>query len=63
MTNLLGEYLPDTDAQPKQESKRIQANNQREANKKCEEIAQQYGGTDANAKPIGEKLFDCKFKL
>lgn len=61
--NELGDHLPDSEAQPRIESKRIQANNQKQADEKCDKVAKEYGGTDPKAKPIGPKLFDCKFKI
>lgn len=61
--NELGKYLPDPEAQLEEESERLKAKNQLEADKKCLDIAQEYGGTDAKAKPIGKKLFDCRFKV
>jgi len=61
--NELGEYLPDDEAQITEKSERLQANSQPEADKKCEEIASEYGGMEASAKPVGKSWFDCTFKV
>ncbi|HLP90358.1 MAG TPA: hypothetical protein VK184_17450 [Nostocaceae cyanobacterium] len=61
--NELGEYLPDAETQPDEESEPIKARGQKEAEKKFEEIAQEYGGTDAKAYPTDKKgYYDCRFK-
>lgn len=61
--NEFGAFLPDEKAQPCEETERIQANNQKEADKKCEKIAEEYGGTCPDAKPVGKRQFDCQFKV
>ncbi|AFZ61352.1 hypothetical protein H6G54_02775 [Anabaena cylindrica FACHB-243] len=62
--NELGEYLPDSDAQPCTESEEIGARNRSQAQKKCEETAEEYGGTDAQASPTDRPgRWDCNFKV
>jgi len=47
--NELGVSLPDEAAQLETETEPLQARNQRDADRKCEEIAEEYGGTDPRA--------------
>ncbi|WP_017654701.1 hypothetical protein [Fortiea contorta] len=61
--NEFGAVLPDGEAQLHQESERIEAHNQKQADKKCEEIAEAYGGTNPDAKAVGKSEFDCRFKI
>lgn len=59
-----GEYLPDGEAELKEESIKINAKSQPEADRKCEEEAKAYDGFDADAEHSGVKgLFDCRFKF
>lgn len=44
--NELGEYLPESEAQPDEKSKPIQAYNQNDTDRKCDTIAEAYGGTN-----------------
>jgi hypothetical protein len=62
--NELGEYLPDSEDELQEGSEPIQASEQKEADKKCQEIAEEYGGTDAKAKPgKNDGEYDCRFKF
>jgi len=61
--NELGVSLPDEAAQLETETEPLQARNQRDADRKCEEIAEEYGGTDPRAVPTGKQSFDCRFKV
>jgi len=63
--NELGEYLPDDQAQPYEESETIQAKSRDEAEEKCEETAVDYGGIDPKVDEVdsGNGFWDCKFKL
>ncbi|HLO85991.1 MAG TPA: hypothetical protein VK203_13425 [Nostocaceae cyanobacterium] len=62
--NKLGEYLPDDEAQPYEQSEEIGAKSEPEARRKCKEVANEYGGTDADVEPTGrEGRWNCKFKL
>jgi uncharacterized protein YfaA (DUF2138 family) len=62
--NELGEYLPDEEAQLQEGSEPIQARNDKQAQEKCKEVASEYGGVEANAKPTNRKNeYDCKFKF
>jgi len=61
--NQLGNYLPDGEAELTLTSESIQANSLPEAKRKCEELADEYGGVDSKVEPIGKSLFDCHFKL
>lgn len=62
--NELGEYLPNDEAQPYEESERIKAKNESEAREKCEEVASEYGGIDPKVEETNvDNIWDCKFKL
>ncbi|MFK0732121.1 MAG: hypothetical protein ACFKPT_09285 [Gloeotrichia echinulata GP01] len=63
--NELGEYLPEDEAQPYEQSEPIQALSQSEAQETCKEIASEYGGTEPYAEPVkgSNKDYNCKFKL
>jgi len=63
--NELGEYLPDGDAELSVQSEPIQARNRNEAEKKCDEIAAEYGGIEPQVEKDSIHVFqwDCKFKL
>lgn len=61
--NELGDYLPDGEAGQYEQSERIEAPSRKAAEKDCESIAQEYGGTDPNVERVDKGLFDCKFKL
>lgn len=59
--NEFGEHLPDEDAILEQESHYLRANNQDQAQQKCEEIASEFDGVDPKAISFGRKDFDCRF--
>jgi len=63
--NELGEYLPESEAELSIQSEPLQAKNRNEAEKKCEEIAAEYGGIEPKVEKdsIGVNTWDCKFKL
>ncbi len=62
--NELGDYLPDDEAQLQEGSEPIQATGQKEADELCEEVAAEYGGTDAKAHRTDRKNeYDCRFKF
>ncbi|AFZ27265.1 hypothetical protein Cylst_5231 [Cylindrospermum stagnale PCC 7417] len=62
--NELGEHLPDSDAQPCTESEEIGARNKSQAQKKCQETAEEYGGTDAKVSSTDRPgRWDCNFKV
>lgn len=62
--NELGATLPGSDAELCEESETIQAYNDCDAKKKCQEIAEEYGGSDPKATRAGSSgLYDCRFKL
>lgn len=62
--NELGEYLPDSEAQPSVETEEIGARNRTEAQKKCRETAEEYGGIEANVSPTDRPgRWNCNFKL
>jgi hypothetical protein len=62
--NELGEYLPDEDAQPYEESEEIAASSEPEAQEKCRETAAEYGGTNPQVKPTERKgRWNCNFTL
>jgi hypothetical protein len=62
--NELGDYLPDGEAQLQDGYEPIQASGQKKADKVCEEVANEYGGTDAKAHPTDRKNeYDCRFKF
>lgn len=61
--NEFGATLPDEEAQLCEESERIQAHNQKQADEKCEKLTEEYGGTDPDAKAVGKSEFDCNFKV
>ncbi|AFY36034.1 hypothetical protein [Calothrix sp. PCC 7507] len=47
--NEFGEYLPDEEAQLQEESIRIRASNDKEAQEKCEQESEPYNGIDTTA--------------
>lgn len=63
--NELGEYLPDEEAQPYEQTEPIQAESRPEAEEICKDTAAKYGGTEPSVEklPGSEKDYDCKFKL
>lgn len=58
-----GEYLPDDEAELKEEVIHIEAKNKPQAQEKCEEEAKVYDGFGAEVESKGEKQFDCRFKF
>lgn len=60
MPNEFGDYLPGDDEVLEEESERIQAESRPSAEKKCAQIAGEYGGFDSEVERIGKKWFDCK---
>jgi len=61
--NELGEYLPDADAYPYQQSETVVAPNDNLAKIKCNEIAAEYGGVNPQVEEIQPNLYDCNFTL
>jgi hypothetical protein len=63
--NELGEYLPDSEAQPFEQSEPIMAVSEPLAKKKCEELAAEYGGLEPQVEKsdAGKNAWDCKFTL
>lgn len=62
--NELGEHLPDEDAQLQEGSEPIQARGQKDADRKCKEVAAQYDAVEFNAERTERKNeYDCKFKF
>jgi hypothetical protein len=60
-----GEYLPDDEATLQEINVPIQAKNQKQADKTCEEEAKKYDGFDSKAQPVdgSDKDYDCRFKF
>lgn len=61
--NELGEYLPNSEAQPYEQSEPIRAHSQKKAEEKCSELAAEYGGTSPEVEKTSKGEYDCKFKL
>lgn len=62
--NELGAILPDEDAQLCEESEPIRAFSRPDADRKCAELAEEYGGVEPKAEHRSSKGdYDCKFKV
>jgi hypothetical protein len=59
--NEFGDFLPDADDGLQQESHFVHAYDRKKAKKKCQDIAAEYNGVDADVDHVDEGRWDCRF--